>query len=197
MATRRIRSRLNMRGNNMRRWFSLATLCVALVVLSACSVFTPRRGLNRMFNDRNVQITAQHTLDSDPQLAGRAHIGTSVYDGVLLLIGEAVSDDVRQRAAADVSGYEDVKRVVNLIDVMPLQSVARTALDASLTARCKTALLNIQMHGFDPGRVKISTAHGKVYLMGLVSHAEADAVVNEVRNVAGVQKVIQVFEYTD
>jgi osmotically-inducible protein OsmY len=33
--------------------------------------------------------------------------------------------------------------------------------------------------------------------MGLVSHQEADAVVDIARNVAGVNKVVQVFEYTD
>jgi osmotically-inducible protein OsmY len=33
--------------------------------------------------------------------------------------------------------------------------------------------------------------------MGLVSHREADAVVDVARNVAGVNKVVQVFEYTD
>lgn len=181
----------------MRKTILTTAALLLCVALAACSVFTPRRGFNRVINDRNVQITAQRALDNDPELSGRAHIGTSVYNGVLLLIGEASTEEVKQRAGADVTGYEGVQRVVNLIDVMPLQSVGRTAVDASLTARVKTSLLHIDMPGFDPGRVKVSTAHGKVYLMGLVSHKEADAVVNEARNVAGVKKVVQVFEYTD
>ena len=181
----------------MRKTIVLTTLITLCIALTACSVFTPRRGFNRVLNDRNVQITAQRALDDDPQLSGRAHIGTSVYNGVLLLIGEATSEEVKQRAQADVTGYEGVQRVVNLIDVMPLQSVGRSLRDASITASVKTALLHIDMPGFDPGRVKVSTAHGKVYLMGLVSHKEADAVVNQARNVAGVKKVVQVFEYTD
>lgn len=175
----------------------VTVLLLSCIALAACSAFTPRRGFNRVVNDRNVQITAQHALDSDSQLDGRAHIGTSVYNGVLLLIGEANSEDVKQRAGADVAGYEGVQRVVNLIDVMPLQSVGRTAIDASLTARVKAALLHVDLPGFDPGRVKISTAHGNVYLMGLVSHQEADAVVKVARTVAGVAQVVQVFEYTD
>ena len=58
-------------------------------------------------------------------------------------------------------------------------------------------MYHVDLPGFDPGRVKISTAHGNVYLMGLVSHREADAVVDVARNVAGVNKVVQVFEYVD
>ena len=181
----------------MRKTLLFSAALALCITVSACSVFTPRRGFNRLLNDRNVQITAQRALDDDPQLKGRAHIGSSVYNGVLLLIGEASTEEVKQRAGADVAGYEGVQRVVNLIDVMPLQSVASSLHDAALTAAVKTSLLHIDMPGFDPGRVKISTAHDKVYLMGLVSHKEADAVVNEARNVAGVKKVIQVFEYTD
>ena len=181
----------------MRKPLFLTALAFLAVALASCSVFTPRRGFNRVFNDRNVQITAQRALDNDPDLRGQAHVGTSVYNGVLLLIGEARTEQLKQRAEADVTGYDGVQRVVNLIDVMPLQSAARTALDASLTARVKTALLGVDVPGFDPGRVKISTAHGNVYLMGLVSHAEADAVVAIARKVAGVDQVVQVFEYTD
>ena len=181
----------------MRKTFVLTALLVLSVTLAACSVFTPRRGFNRALNDRNVQITAQRALDNDTELNGRAHIGTSVYNGVLLLIGEASTEAVKQRAGADVTGYEGVQRVVNLSDVMPLQSVGRTALDAGLTARVKTALLGVDLPGFDPGHVTVSTAHGNVYLMGLVTRKEADAVVNLVRKVAGVEQVVQVFEYTD
>lgn len=181
----------------MRKTLILSAAIILCTVLTACSLFTPRRGFNRVMNDRNVQITAQRALDKDPELSGRAHIGTSVYNGVLLLIGEASTEEIKQRAGADVSGYDGVQRVVNLIDVMPLQSVARSMRDASLTAAVKTSLLHIDMQGFDPGRVSISTAHGNVYLMGLVSHAEADAVVKQARSVAGVQQVVQVFEYTD
>jgi osmotically-inducible protein OsmY len=180
----------------MRKW--LPFLIVALAALAACSAFTDRRGFNRVMNDRNVQITAQRALDDDPQLANRAHVGTAVYDGVLLLIGEAVDEAAKARAGADVTGYEAVRRVENLIDVMPLQSAGRNALDAALTARVKASLLDVtSLPGFDPGRVNVSTAHGNVYLMGLLSHREADAVVDVVRNVAGVNKVVQVFEYTD
>jgi len=181
----------------MRKTIVVTTLLSLCLALAACSIFTPRRGFNRVLNDRNVQITAQRALDNDPQLGGRAHIGTSVYNGVLLMIGEASTEEVKQRAEADVTGYQGVQRVVNLIDVMPLQSVGRSALDASLTARVKISLLHIDLPGFDPGRVKVSSAHGNVYLMGLVSHQEADAVVNIVRTVGGVNKVVQVFEYTD
>ena len=182
----------------MRKILLFSAAIALCIVVSACSVFSPRRGFNRVLNDRNVQITAQRALDDDAALSGTVHIGTAVYDGVLLLIGEAETQELRQRAETDVTGFEGVRRVDNEIDVMPVAPVSPHAGDAALTARVKTALLDItSLPGFDPGRVKISTAHGNVYLMGLLSRREADAVTDVARHVAGVQKVVRVFEYTD
>jgi osmotically-inducible protein OsmY len=182
----------------MRNSFLFSLVLIVLAALSACSTFTDRRGLNRAVIDRNVQITAQRTLDDDPALAGKVHIGTAVYDGVLLLIGEVPRVELMARAEADVTGFESVRRVDNEIDVMPIPPFSQRASDTALTARVKAALLNItSLPGFDPGRVNVSTAHGNVYLMGLLSHQEADAVTDIVRHVPGVQKVVRVFEYTD
>lgn len=184
--------------NRTFRLLSLSCLIAVLAALTACSTFTDRRGFNRVLNDRNVQITAQRTLDDDPALAGKVRIGTAVYDGVLLMIGEVPTEELKQRAEADVTGFEGVRRVDNEIDVMPIPPFSQRAADAALTARVKAALLDItSLPGFDPGRVNVSTAHGNVYLMGLVSHQEADAATDVVRHVAGVQKVVRVFEYTD
>ncbi|HEX5123899.1 MAG TPA: BON domain-containing protein, partial [Rhodanobacteraceae bacterium] len=46
-------------------------------------------------------------------------------------------------------------------------------------------------------RVNVTTAHRTVYLMGMVTHEEADAAVEVARGIDGVEKVVKVFEYTD
>jgi osmotically-inducible protein OsmY len=70
--------------------------------------------------------------------------------------------------------------------------------DNAMSARVKTALLDItSMPGLDPTRVSVTTSNHIVYLMGFVTHEEADAVTELVRSLAGVDKVVKVFEYTD
>ena len=67
-----------------------------------------------------------------------------------------------------------------------------------MTARVKAGLLNItSMPGFDPTRVNVTTSHRVVYLMGMVSHEESDAVADIARETGGVDKVVKLFEYTD
>ena len=49
----------------------------------------------------------------------------------------------------------------------------------------------------ESGAIRIVTENAVVYLMGDVSHAQADLAVNVARQVPGVQKVVKVFQYID
>ena len=61
----------------------------------------------------------------------------------------------------------------------------------------KSGLLNLGIEGFDPTRVNVTTVRAEVYLMGLVSHEEAEAAVERISRMRGVRRVVKVFEYTD
>jgi osmotically-inducible protein OsmY len=70
--------------------------------------------------------------------------------------------------------------------------------DSLITAKVKTALFSIkEVNDFDPTRVKVVTENGIVYLMGILTHTEADAVTDTARQVGGVQKIVKLFEYLD
>ena len=46
-------------------------------------------------------------------------------------------------------------------------------------------------------QIKVVTDNGTVYLMGLVTRKETDAVTGVPRQVGGVQRVVLLFEYID
>ncbi len=50
------------------------------------------------------------------------------------------------------------------------------------------------MPGFAPARSGLVTSQAVVYLMGLLTQAEQDAVIEKVRRVAGVKRVVPVVE---
>ncbi|MGL4978065.1 MAG: BON domain-containing protein, partial [Plesiomonas sp.] len=43
--------------------------------------------------------------------------------------------------------------------------------------------------------VKVTTENGEVFLIGKLTRAEAEEATNTARNVAGVKRVVKVFEY--
>jgi osmotically-inducible protein OsmY len=197
-----------MRSNHFRfplRLIALAVLaaslsgCVAAVVGgTAAGVGHDRRSWSTVISDRNIQTTAYDNFNKDKELALKNNVSIVVYNGVMLLAGEVRTEELKQRAQQRAGGYEGVRRLVNEIEVREPEGFLSQRRDNTITAHVKTALLDIvDMPGFDPTRVNITTVHRTVYLMGLLSHEEADRVAEIARNVAGVEKVVRVLEYQD
>lgn len=178
---------------------ALLSGCVAAVVGgTAAGVGHDRRSWTTVLRDRNIQATAYDNFNKDKELALKNNVSIVVYNGVMLLVGEVRTDELKQRAQGRVEGYEGVRKLVNEIEVREPEGFLSQRRDNTITAHVKTALLDIvDLPGFDPTRVNITTAHRTVYVMGLLSREEAERVAEIARNVAGVEKVVRVLEYQD
>jgi osmotically-inducible protein OsmY len=177
--------------------------CFAVVAggaVAGANVAHDRRSFGRVLEDRNLQLSVLDKINRDKAMVSdNNHVKVVVYDGVMLLCGQVRSADLKQRAQTVAESFEGIERLVNDIEVTDApQGFWRRRQDNAQSARVKTALLDItSMPGFDPTRINVTSAHGVVYLMGLVTHEEDDAATEIARNVSGVDKVVKVFEYTD
>lgn len=133
-------------------------------------------------------------LEADSQLQG-ASVGVTSFNGIVLLTGQAPSEQVRNLAEQIVANVRKVRRVHNEIEVSGSTSTLNDASDVWLTLKTKSQLLIDE--GVPGHRIKVVTENGTVYLMGLVSQAEADAAVGIVSGLGGVQKIVKIFEYID
>jgi len=159
------------------------------------TVVHDRRTPGQVIEDQTIELKAARARNRDPELSKQAHINITSYNGIVLLTGEAPSPELRQRMERLVQEIDHVRRVHNEIAIAAPSAYSARTSDSWITAKVKTALFKVEREGFDPTRVKVVTEGGVVYLMGLVSRAEADAVVDQVRQVGGVQRVVKVFEY--
>ena len=117
------------------------------------------------------------------------------YNGLILLAGQVATAELKEQAATVAQEVNRVRKVHNELSIGgPISLVARTN-DAWLTGKVKSRLVaSKEAQGL---KVKVVTENGVVYLMGLVTRAQADAVVTVTANVYGVQKIVKVFEYLD
>lgn len=159
------------------------------------SVAHDRRSAGASVEDQNIEIKALHRRLQDKELRDGTNVAATSYNRVVLLTGEAVSPELRDRYVDMVGKINGVRRVVNEIQVGQPTSLAERSGDSYLTAKVKVHLFDIKLPGFDPTRIKVVTERSVVYLMGLVTSQEADAVVEKVRHLKGVHKVVKVFEY--
>lgn len=177
--------------------FYTSILLAAIALLQGCH---EQRSAGKVASDRNIQLTAFDAINRDKELVHEDNsVKVVVYNGVMLLCGQVRSEELKRRAQSHVEVIEGITRLVNDLEVTdePEGFWDRRG-DNTTTARVKTALLDItSIPDFNPTRVNVTTSHGVVYLMGLVSHEEADAAVGVAREVSGVKKVVEVFEYSD
>jgi len=177
----------------------LGGCAVAVVgVAAGASAAHDRRGASTYMDDKRIYLGAYDNINKDKELALKNNVIIVVYNGVMLLVGEVRTPELKQRAERLVSGFEGTQRIINELEVREPEGFWSRREDNGLTARVKTGLLDLtSLPDFDPTRVNVTTAHRVVYLMGKVSHEEDDAVTGIARDTPGVEKVVKVFEYTD
>lgn len=174
--------------------------CLAAVVVGGAATGAAvhdRRSVGTVVDDQTLQIAIIDHIYSERDRFDGTRIKAVVHNGVALLIGEVFDEALKARAGERAFELQGVKRVVNELAIGKPPGVGRRSADAALTSRVKAALIGVKLPGFDASRINVTTVRGEVYLMGLVTRAEADAAVEKISAMRGVAQVVKVFEYTD
>ncbi len=150
-----------------------------------------RRTVGAQTEDQGIELKAMAQLRQSLQQAGG--ISVTSFNRKVLLTGQVASEQDKRTAESIVGGIENVRSIHNELQVMGRPSLGTSAADTSITARVKGALVDAEdLHA---NVVKVVTEAGTVYLMGLVSRREAERAAQVASRVAGVQRVVTVFEY--
>jgi len=117
------------------------------------------------------------------------------YNGNVLLAGQVANEELKTQAGNIAQRVRHVRHVHNELDIIGAGSALAHVNDAWITSKVKTRLA---FNGDAPAsRTKVVTENGVVYLFGLLTREEADAVVAQVQKVYGVQKIVKIIEYID
>jgi osmotically-inducible protein OsmY len=177
---------------------SLLSGCAAVVVGGAATsavVAHDRRTTGTVVDDKDITVQAMRLRGKDPEIREQSNISITTYNLKVLLTGQAASAAISQRLANRIARLPRVAHVYNEVQVGAEATWSNAASDAYLTGKVKLALFDIELPDFDPLRVKVTSANGTVYLLGLLTPREADAVTEKVRYISGVKKVVRLFEY--
>lgn len=177
---------------------SLAQGCGGLVVagaaVGAVAVSDPRPS-QVLMDDKILEMTAKDKIYSDRELQTRVHINVNSYNYVVLLTGEALSQDLKDKAVDIVRHLKKVRRVHNEIRVADLTSFESRAKDSWITSKVKTNMLGTK--NLEATKIEVITENRIVYLMGFVSEEQGTKAAEVASQVEGVEKVIKLFEYVE
>ena len=174
-----------------------APLVVGGAVATTATVAHDRRTTGSQIEDKAIKGRIKAVFADDVELSEQSHINIATFNGIVLLSGEAPTEALQARAGELARKAEKVRRVHNEIKIAAPSSYMTRSSDSWLTVKVKSSLVGLDIDGFDPLRVKVVSENGTVYLLGLVYHHEADAVVEKARQVGGVQRIVKLFEYLD
>jgi osmotically-inducible protein OsmY len=194
--------------NPMKRILALIVLSsLALPLLQGCataviggaaagaSVVHDRRSAGTVLDDQTITVKIMSELLNNTELRQHSNMSATSYNQVVLLTGQAENASYRAEFERIASNTPMVKRTVNEVQIGANATLVERSKDSWITSKAKVELFNVKLPQFDPTRVTVITEKGVVYLMGMVTVEEADAVVEKIRYLNGVTKVVKVFEY--
>lgn len=187
----------------------LLALFLCIILLSGCAavavgtattgvaVIHDRRTAGTVIDDQTIELKALNILFGVDKIRINTHVNATCYNGVLLLTGEAPTEGLRSDIANRLRQIIKVRQVHNeIILAAPSSLIARSS-DSLITSKAKVALFKLNnINSFDPTRVKVVSENGVVYLLGLLKQHEVNPVIETIRRVGGVQRVVKLFEIT-
>jgi len=188
---------------NTRRAAALAAALAGMQLLSGCApllvggavlggtlMVTDRRTSGTQIEDQAIEFKSMNRVRD--AIGDRGHVAAVSYNRVVLLTGEVASEADKAAAEQAVQRVDNVRSIVNELEIMGPTSLTARSNDAILTSKVKATFVDAK--DVFANAFKVHTERGIVYLMGRVTEREATRASELARTVSGVQKVVRVFE---
>lgn len=152
------------------------------------------RTAGTIVEDESIETKITVNMKSMETAFRDAHFNVISHNGVVLLVGQVQSEALKVRAGEIAAAASaQIRRVHNELEVAGKTTMLSRTNDSWISTKVRTQMT---ANKDVPARqIRVITENGAVYLMGMVSQAAGDRAALLARNVAGVSKVVKVFEY--
>lgn len=179
--------------------------CAATLIGGAAAVgataIADRRSAGTISDDNVMEMRikqqAQRAIEEHYQQNSLVNIypdlNVTGYNRNILLLGQVLTEEDKAIAERIAKQETNVRQVYNYITVSGnARTFGDSADDTMITTRLRSRLLNVP--GVYAGHVKVVTYNHVVYVMGLLTPEQQNAVTEVVRTTSGVQQVVTLYE---
>jgi len=166
-------------------------------VAGSGTVAVDKRTLGTMVEDESIEWKVRAAInEAGLQQDDHHNVKVTSFNRIVLLTGQVPDEAAKGKAAAEAGRVDQVRGVHNELVVRPPTKLSRRSADAVVTGRVKIAVA-AKSKLKPPANLngKVVTEDGVVFLMGLVTREEAEAVTAAARAVRGVRQIVRLFEY--
>jgi len=184
----------------------LLLVAVALLITSCTTILvetTGEQGISEdptertagaRVEDQSIETKVIVNMKSQEPEFRKANFNVISHNGVVLLVGQVVSNELKNKASEIASqASSKIKRIHNELEIAGKISLIARSNDAWIATKVRTLMLTNS--GVPSRQIRVVAENGAVYLMGLTNQSNGDNAARLARNVSGVTRVIKVFEY--
>ncbi|WP_392552121.1 division/outer membrane stress-associated lipid-binding lipoprotein [Orbus wheelerorum] len=172
--------------------------CVAAFLgagAGVAKVATDPRTTGTQVDDTTLDSRMGVKLKEESDYFKGSRIVASAYDGNMLLIGQAKSQEVIDKAFELAQSVDGVKKIYNKIRVGQIVSAGTMTNDSWITTKVKSSLIaDKQTKARD---IKVITEDGQVFLIGFVTPEDGRLAADKASKVSGVKLVTTIFTYVN
>ena len=168
--------------------------CVEMAVVGAGGAVlsaVDRRTTGVQVDDEGIELRSTNRISE--RFGDKVHVNVTSYNRSVLVTGEVPDAATKAEIEKMIQGVPSVRGVTNDLQVAGGASLTSRASDATITGKVKARLFDSGQ--LNPIHVKVITEASVVYLLGIVTEAEAKVAVEVARTTGGVRKVVKVFDY--
>ncbi|HEX5392787.1 MAG TPA: BON domain-containing protein [Rhodocyclaceae bacterium] len=193
---------MNFSTETKRRIAALTLAASVVPLLSGCFgavavgagagalIASDRRPSETYLADEGTEIRASSRISD--KYGDKVHVNTTSYNRTVLITGEVPDEATKADVEKIVAGLPNVKFTQNELRIASISPFSARTNDSYITSKVKARF--IDYNRFRANLVKVVTENRAVYLMGMVTKAEADNAVDIARTTADVAKVVRVFD---
>ncbi|MBL4828805.1 MAG: BON domain-containing protein [Aliivibrio sp.] len=171
--------------------------CAGLFIAGAATtamVITDQRSTKLILKEKDLEFKITGITNKEPYRFN-TRISANVYNGRTLLIGQAKTENLKQKLAQQVQAMDGVKVLYNKIEVREPLTFTEVNNDIWITTKVKSSLLTeSELNSIN---IKVITENGYVYLIGFVTPEQSDIATEVARNIKGVKGVVRAFDYSE
>ena len=184
----------------------LLLVAVALLITSCTTILvetTGEQGISEdpaertagaRVEDQSIETKVIVNMKSQEPEFRKANFSVISHNGVVLLVGQVVSNELKNKASKIASqASSKIKRIHNELEIAGKTSLIARSNDAWIATKVRTLMLTNS--GVPSRQIRVVAENGAVYLMGLTNQSNGDNAARLARNVSGVTRVIKVFEH--
>lgn len=170
-----------------------APLLVGAGVGAGIMVADDRRTSGAILEDQVIERKVTNLIYK--KYEDQVRVAVTSFNRVVLITGQVPSEAIKDDIGSMALETQNVRDVQNEVAIAGASSFVSRSSDTLLTSKVKSRLL--KNSDVQTNHVKVISEAGTVYLMGVVTRAEATSAAQTAATTSGVQRVVKVFEFLD